>query len=109
MLLRIVSVKYLDGYRLNIQFNDNKTKIVDFENWIKSGKGYFLPLKNIEYFKKVKLDKFNYSVCWPNGADFSPDVLYALGRDTKNVTPKGKKRLTTSIMRSKRSLVPDNK
>jgi hypothetical protein len=36
-------------------------------------------MKDIELFKKVDLDESNYSICWPNGADVSPDALYEIG------------------------------
>jgi len=72
MLHKIKKVKYVEGYKLKLQFNDKKTKIVDFEDWIRKGRGYFIPMKNLEYFKKVRLDDFHYTICWPNGADFCP-------------------------------------
>lgn len=76
MLHKIEKVEYVDGYKLKLKFNDNTKKIVDLESWILEGRGYLLPLKDIEYFKKVQLDEFQYSICWPNGADFCPDSLY---------------------------------
>lgn len=84
MLQRIKRVEYLEGYKLKLFFRNNKIKIVDFEKWIRKGKGYLLPLKNIEYFKKVRIDDCQYTICWPNGADFCPDVLYELGKEIKS-------------------------
>ncbi len=81
MLMRIKKVEYLNEYKLKLLFNNEKTKIIDFEDWIKNGGSYFSPLKDIQYFKKVKMDKFNYTICWPNGADFCPDVLYEMGKE----------------------------
>jgi hypothetical protein len=40
-------------------------------------------LRKIEYFKRVHIDDSNYSICWPNGADFSPDVLFEAGKEVK--------------------------
>jgi hypothetical protein len=34
----------------------------------------FIPLKNIDYFKKFKLNPF--TIEWENGADFAPEFLY---------------------------------
>ena len=80
MLIRVKKVEYVCEYKLKIIFSNGKTKIVDFENWILEGKGYFKHLKNIDFFKQVSLDDCKYSICWPNGTDFSPDVLYAMGQ-----------------------------
>lgn len=99
MMLRIKSVEYIKDYKLKVLFSDKKTKIVDLEEWINKGGVYLLPLRDTRFFKKVNIDKFNYSICWPNGADFSPDVLYSIGEDVKKTTKKSiqrKKRTTTS-------------
>jgi hypothetical protein len=81
MMLRIKNVKYMNEYKLKVLFSDGKTKIIDFKNWINEGGAYITHLRNIEYFKKVQLDEFNYTICWPNGADFSPEILYEIGID----------------------------
>lgn len=76
---RVSEVKYLRDYRLQILFNDGETKVVDFNELVDKGGYYFCPLKDVKLFKKVSLDEFNYTICWPNGADLSPDILYEMG------------------------------
>ncbi len=39
--------------------------------------GVFAPLRNREEFLKVYVDSEIGTICWPNGADLDPDVLYA--------------------------------
>lgn len=80
---KISSVKYLSDHCLQILFNDGETRIVNFDKLIDKGGYYFGPLKDIELFKKVSLDEFNYTICWPNGAELSPDILYEMGKDVK--------------------------
>ena len=79
--MRIKEVEYVREHKLKLLFNDNKIKIVDLEEIVKKGKGMFLPLKKLEYFKQVSIDNDGITICWPNGADLSPDVLYDIGKD----------------------------
>jgi len=87
--MRVKKVEYVKEYKLMLTFSDKKIKIVDIEPIIKKSKGLFHPLKDIEYFKKVSLDdnQFPLSICWPNGADICPDVLYEIGEDAQEKTP----------------------
>ena len=79
MLHIIKKVEYVNGYKLKLYFDDKTVKLVDFENRLKEAKNMFLPLKEIEYFKKVKTD--GTTLIWPNGLDLCPDVLYEVGKD----------------------------
>jgi hypothetical protein len=79
MLHTIKNVEYLEDYKLKLLFDDGKFKIVDFENRLKEAKNMFLPLKDIDYFKKVKTD--GSTLVWPNGLDLCPDALYDRGKD----------------------------
>lgn len=79
MMLRVKQVHHIGEYKLKILFSNDITKVVDFTDWIDEGGVYATPLMNNDYFKKVKMDEFNYSICWPNGADFSPNALYEKG------------------------------
>jgi hypothetical protein len=77
MLHTIKKVEYLEGYKLRLQFNDGVIKIVDLANLLKKAKNMLLPLTEITYFKQVQCD--GTTICWPNGVDLCPDVLYKLG------------------------------
>jgi Protein of unknown function (DUF2442) len=81
--MRVKSVEYIKDYKLKLLFKDKKTKIVDLKSMIKGSKGIFSPLKDLDYFKKVTLDDCQLSICWPNGADICPDVLYEMGIDVE--------------------------
>lgn len=74
---RVKKVLYLKGYKLLLTFYDRKQKVIDVEPFLKGE--VFEPLKDIEYFKKVKIHKELHTIYWPNGADFCPDVLYEIG------------------------------
>lgn len=99
MLIRVKKVRYLCEYKLEILFSNGKTKIVDFANWIAEGGVYFKPLKNVEFFKKVQLDDCAYTICWPNGADFCPDVLYAVGQEVVKKRVRRKLKKTSKVVR----------
>lgn len=77
--MRVKKVEYLDNYRLKIVFSNNISKIVDLKYYIQE-KGLFAPLKDMAYFKNVSVDKDGITICWPNGADFSPEILYEIGK-----------------------------
>lgn len=71
-LIKVTEAKYIDGYKIEIKFNDNKKKIIDLKNELWGE--VFEPLNNIDYFKNFKLNPF--TIEWDNGADFSPEFLY---------------------------------
>ncbi len=73
----ILEAKYLEQYKLLLTFEDQQKMVVDLENHLEGA--IFRPLKNIEYFKKVKVDHELDTIVWDNGADMSPDFLYKIG------------------------------
>lgn len=75
-------VKYIEGYKLAITFENNKMKLVDLSNHV--GNGIFKKLKDITYFKTVKFDADLDTIVWDNGADISPDFLYEIGETIEN-------------------------
>jgi len=76
MFPRVVAVRYIGGYKLEITFSDGVKGISDWSARLARAKteGIFAPLKNSAYFAKVEL--WEGTIRWPNGADICPDVLY---------------------------------
>lgn len=75
----VKEAKYLHDYQLQITFDNNKTKLVDLFEILKNAKGVFLPLKELNFFKKFKVDPESETIIWPNVADIAPEYLYEHG------------------------------
>lgn len=75
MLEDIVRVRPLDGYRLEIEFEDGVVGVVDVNERVKLT-GVFAPLGSRDEFVRVTVNRELGTVCWPCGADLDPDVLY---------------------------------
>jgi len=74
----VVDVKYIKDYQLWLRFNDATEKVIDFKEKILSEKRpVFTPLKDIEYFKMVTLNRESDTIQWPNGVDIAPETLYS--------------------------------
>jgi hypothetical protein len=81
MFLHVTSVRYLEGYRLKVAFNDGTVKEVDLEDELYGE--VFEPLKDVELFEQVRVNEETNTIEWPNGADFAPEFLHEIGRDVK--------------------------
>jgi Protein of unknown function (DUF2442) len=77
MLVDIVEVKPLPSYKLFIKFEDGASGEVDITQ-IVPFKGVFAKLADKEYFNTVHVNKDIGTICWDNGADLSPCVLYEM-------------------------------
>lgn len=77
MLKDIIEVKPLDNYQLYLKFEDNQEGIINLEQLIKF-EDIFSPLKDLEYFRTVKINPDWGTIYWDNGADLDPDVLYSI-------------------------------
>lgn len=99
--MRVKKVDYLEEYKIRVVFNDNKVKIVDLESELWGP--MFESLKDLGYFKTVAVDQDHITIVWPNGVDFSPDVLYEMGKEVKGkktqVNPTPARRKTRSPLR----------
>jgi len=72
----IVAVRPLGDYRLHLRFEDGAEGVVDIARQVPFT-GVFAPLGAPDYFLRVRVDPDLGTICWPNGADLDPDVLYA--------------------------------
>jgi hypothetical protein len=76
MLQDIVEARPLDGYNLYLRFEDGAEGVVDVAKLLPF-EGVFLPLKDLARFREVTVNPEWGTICWPNGADLDPDVLYS--------------------------------
>ena len=76
MLKDVVEARPLEPYRIFIRFEDGVEGVVDVSRLVRF-EGVFAPLKDPTEFRRISVNAELGVVCWPNGADLDPDVLYA--------------------------------
>lgn len=76
MLKDIVEAHIIDGYRVHLRFEDGVTGELDLSEIIRF-EGVFEPLRDAAAFAALTVSPDLGTICWPNGADLDPDVLYA--------------------------------
>jgi len=76
MMVDVVEVRPLEGYRLYLRFEDGAEGEVDVSG-IVTFEGVFAPLRDPVRFAEVRVLPDLGTVGWPNGADLDADVLYA--------------------------------
>ena len=72
---KVIKVKPENDYKLAITFDNGEKRIFDVTPFL--DKDVFVELKNIDYFRKVRV-AFG-TIEWPHEQDFSNDTLYMLG------------------------------
>jgi hypothetical protein len=69
----VESIEYKHDYIYEITFDDGLSADIDFAPYLRYGP-VFGPLADIEYFRRAGVE--GGTICWPNGADVSPESLY---------------------------------
>lgn len=71
---RVLSFDIIAPYTLSIRFDDNTRQTVDFQP-VLAGELYG-PLRDLDLFNQVRIDREAATLTWPNGADFDPATLH---------------------------------
>ena len=79
-LVRIKSVKPLNGFVVHLEFTNDTARDVDLEPYLR-GPVFDQIRTDPEVFRSVHVDARMKTICWDNGADIDPDTLY------HNLTP----------------------
>lgn len=69
---KVVSVRPLENYLLEVEFADGFRKVIDVKPFI--GAGISAALEEEAYFRQVTLEDGG-GIAWPNGYDFCPNFL----------------------------------
>jgi hypothetical protein len=64
-----------DGYRVHVRFEDETAADVDLSYLLDYG-GVFEPLRDPDYFRRLRADPEGGTIVWPNQADIAPETLY---------------------------------
>lgn len=71
----------MEGYKLEVAFNDGAIKEVDLEDELHGE--VFEPLRDVELFKRVEVNEETNTIEWPNRADFAPEFLHEIGKEVR--------------------------
>ena len=73
-IYRVRSFEIVSPYTLRLRFDDGAEQTVDFRP-VLAGELYG-PLRNVELFNQVRIDREVETLVWPDGADFDPATLH---------------------------------
>ena len=71
---RVRQVRPEPGYRLWVEFEDGVAGTLDLSSELDGP--VFEPLRDARAFEQVVVDEFG-AICWPNGGDLAPEVVYS--------------------------------
>jgi hypothetical protein len=83
---RVITVRPLSPFTVELTFADGTRGTVDLSRWIVGSEGVFAALQERAYFRRVTVDPEAGTIVWPNGADLDPDVLYELAQQAHTTT-----------------------
>jgi hypothetical protein len=74
-MVRVRSVRPLDGFDVEVTFTDGVVRRIDLRPYL-HGPVFEPLLSDRAAFRAVYVEPVGKTLAWPNGADIDPDVLY---------------------------------
>jgi len=74
MFLHVREAEYRHDYVIWLRFNDGAEGEIDLADELEGE--VFGPLKNLDAFKRFRVDPDLETIVWENGADLAPEFLY---------------------------------
>jgi hypothetical protein len=74
MMIDVIGVRHLGGYKLEIEFSDGTIGVRDFALLSERAGPMVEPLKDQAYFARVFIE--DGALTWPNGYDWDPIALH---------------------------------
>lgn len=63
------------SYEVQVRFEDGLSARIDLAYLLEYG-GVFEPLRDPDYFRRLRADQDARTIVWPNEADIAPETLY---------------------------------
>jgi len=76
MILRVTKARYLNRYKIHVEFNDDSCGEIDLGERLTGS--MFEPLNDKGLFAKFRVDDELGTIVWENGADLAPEYLKKL-------------------------------
>jgi hypothetical protein len=73
----VTEMLILDGYKLQLTFDDGKSGVLDCKPFIDKG-GVFSKLRDPEFFKSVKINDELGVLTWDDEIDIAPETVYSI-------------------------------
>ena len=74
MFLHVTEAKYLHDYVVEVTFNNGRKGCADLSDALQGT--MFEPLKDVDKFKRLRVDAELETITWENGADLAPEFIY---------------------------------
>lgn len=65
----------LEKHEVHLRFADGLAADIDLSYLLDYGP-VFEPLRDVEYFRELRITEFGDTIEWPNEADIAPETLY---------------------------------
>lgn len=75
----LLDAEPLQGYLVRVRFADGVEGEVDL-SYLREYGGVFEPIKDLDYFRRLRADPEARTIVWPNQADIAPETIYARAR-----------------------------
>ncbi|MCF8128449.1 MAG: DUF2442 domain-containing protein [Deltaproteobacteria bacterium] len=72
----MISATYIEGYKIEVTFEDGARGMVDFSKYLSKG-GVFEKFKDKEFFKNFKINEELGVLTWADEIDIAPETIYA--------------------------------
>ncbi len=73
---QLIEATPTNGYLVQVRFEDGTESEVDLGYLAHLG-GVFEPLRERDFFARLRVDDEGATIIWPNEADIAPETLYA--------------------------------
>jgi hypothetical protein len=71
----LLEARHTEGCKVWLRFDDGVAAEVDF-SFLLDFEGVFLPLRDPDFFRQVRVHEHGFTIEWPGEIDFDPMAVY---------------------------------